>query len=74
MTNADGSANPNGSAPPPLDNRPMTTGYGADPHGHPRNEEKNMDMKAAFLRKQGALIDVCNGLPCTSRGFNPALK
>lgn len=52
MTNADGSLNPNGSAPPPLDNRPMATGYGADPHGHPRNEAKNMDMKAAFLKKR----------------------
>ncbi|HEX4878393.1 MAG TPA: hypothetical protein VFV39_00980, partial [Limnobacter sp.] len=73
-TNADGSENPNGSAPPPLDNRPMADGYGADSHGHPRNEEKNMDMKSAFLTRGGALIDVCNGMPCTSRGFNPALK
>lgn len=74
MTNSDGSINSNGSAPPPADNRPMTTGYGADPHSHPRNEEKNMLMKSEFLKSTGNLIDVCKGLPCTSRGFNPTLQ
>lgn len=74
MTNADGSPNPSGSAPPPLDNRPMADGYGADPHGHPRSEARNMDLKSQFLSTGGTFVDVCNGLPCTSRGFDPSLE
>ncbi|MCQ8896445.1 hypothetical protein NQT62_08375 [Limnobacter humi] len=74
MVKADGSPSPSGNAPPPIENRPPASGYGADPHGHPRGELLNMDMKSAFLKTDGALLDVCKGMPCTSRGFDPSLK
>jgi hypothetical protein len=46
---------------PPNGNLPATAG--ADPHGHPRGDNRGSDQKARFLL-HGDLIDVCNGGPC----------
>ena len=68
-----GEERPNGYSPPPIDNTPPRPelGYGADPHGHPRNERSARDQKGAWLQTGGVLIDVCDGEPCTARDFDP---
>jgi hypothetical protein len=47
---------------PPTTNTPPRAGQ--DPHSAPRNSAKGRRQKCAFLRPDGALIDVCDGLPC----------
>lgn len=73
IVNADGSANSNGVAPPPTDNRPPRPdlGYGADPHEFPRSTFADRLMKSEFLKTGGSVVDTCGGKPCTTRGFNP---
>ena len=46
----------------PLDNTPATEGE--DPHGFPRAQVTNREMKARFLEGRG-VRDTCRGLPCT---------
>lgn len=68
-----GEVRPSGYAPPPIDNTPPRPelGYGADPHSDPRNEISARNQKGAWLQSGGLLIDVCNGEPCSARGFDP---
>jgi hypothetical protein len=47
---------------PPTTNTPPRAGQ--DPHSAPRNSPKARRQKSAFLQPDGALIDVCDGLPC----------
>ena len=67
----DDGTDPSGVAPPPVGNTPPrpTLGYGGDPHEFPRSTQASRDQKNAFLRPNGAIIDTCNGKPCTTRGF-----
>jgi len=51
-----------GSPTPPLTNNPPTAGH--DPHEDPRASAAARTQKAEFLRN-GDVIDVCNGGPCT---------
>lgn len=69
-----GNERTNGYSPPPIGNVPPRPeeGYGADPHGHPRSEVSARVQKSEFLRIGGGVIDVCNGEPCTARGFDPS--
>jgi hypothetical protein len=53
-----------GAAPPPATNLPPR--QGEDPHGDPRNDVDARVQKSEFLRTDGAVIDVCNGAPCTA--------
>ena len=69
-TNPDGSISGTGLAPaanlPPREGR--------DPHGEPRSTKSARRQKSEFLRPPGqsAVIDVCNGGPCYSRGWKGA--
>jgi hypothetical protein len=47
---------------PPTTNTPPRAGQ--DPHSAPRNSPKARTQKSEFLKPDGALIDVCGGLPC----------
>jgi len=71
---ANGEERSNGYAPPPTDNTPPRPelGYGADPHGHPRNDSEAQRQKSEWLKPNGRLVDVCNGEPCATRGFDPS--
>ena len=51
-----------GAPAPPLDNQPPREGE--DPHGDPRSDVEARVQKSEFLRDDGAVIDVCEGLPC----------
>ncbi len=68
-----GNERPDGAAPPPINNTPPrpADGYGTDPHGHPRSEVTGRLQKSEWLKADGALIDVCQGEPCTAKGFDP---
>jgi hypothetical protein len=48
--------------PNPLENVPNRSGI--DPHEHPRATPAARYQKSAFLRTDGAVIDVCGGTPC----------
>lgn len=41
-------------------------GFGKDPHETPRRDAKAQLQKSEFLRTGGAIVDVCNGQPCTA--------
>lgn len=41
-------------------------GYGKDPHETPRRDAKAQLQKSEFMKTGGAVIDVCNGQPCTA--------
>jgi hypothetical protein len=47
---------------PPTTNTPPREGQ--DPHGAPRNSPAARRQKSEFLRTNGAVIDMCGGLPC----------
>ena len=47
---------------PPTTNTPPREGQ--DPHSAPRNSPLARRQKSEFLRADGALIDVCDGVPC----------
>ncbi len=51
-----------GAPTPPLVNRPPREGE--DPHGDPRSDPEARAQKSAFLRPDGAVVDVCEGMPC----------
>jgi hypothetical protein len=53
---------PCGTPPQPTTNTPPMTGE--DPHEWPRRSPLARDQKSAFLRPDGAVIDVCGGHPC----------
>ena len=71
---ANGEERPNGYSPPPITNTPPRPelGYGADSHEHPRSDPMVRVQKSEWLKPDGRLVDVCNGEPCTTRGFDPA--
>jgi hypothetical protein len=56
-----------GAAAPPPDNVPPDAGEDADPHGDPRASKAARRQKAEFLSPDGAVIDVCDGRPCTAQ-------
>lgn len=61
-------ANPQGTPPPPIENRPPRVGQ--DPHEFPRRTQAARDMKDEFLRPGGAVFtDPCPGSPCYSNGY-----
>jgi hypothetical protein len=53
-----------GSPPQPTVNLPPTEGH--DPHEDPRADPDARTQKSEFLRTDGAVVDVCNGQPCTA--------
>jgi hypothetical protein len=53
-----------GSPPQPTVNLPPSEGH--DPHGDPRADPDARTQKSEFLRTDGAVVDVCNGQPCTA--------
>jgi hypothetical protein len=55
-----------GAVAPPPGNVPPDAGEEADPHGDPRASKAARRQKAEFLAPDGAVIDVCNGKPCTA--------
>jgi hypothetical protein len=55
--------------PPPLTNTPPTTGR--DPHGDVRATVAARMQKSDFLEPDGAVVDVCGGLPCHTDVFTP---
>ena len=66
-------ARDDGVVPPPTDNTPPRPelGYGGDPHSDPRNEVLARAQKNEWLKPAGRYVDVCQGKPCTARGFVP---
>ena len=55
--------------PPPLTNTPPVVGR--DPHSDVRATVAARTQKAAFLDVNGAVVDVCSGLPCHTDIFTP---
>jgi hypothetical protein len=53
-----------GAAAPPITN--LAPREGEDPHGDPRNDPDARVQKSAFLRSDGAVVDVCGGAACTA--------
>ncbi len=51
-----------GTPTPPITNTPPMAG--SDPHGRPRNTASARVQKSEFLKTNGAVIDVCSGMPC----------
>ncbi len=37
---------------------------GGDPHGKPRSQASARTQKSEFLKPDGAVVDVCSGMPC----------
>ncbi len=56
------------AAPPPGNVAPMA---GEDPHEDPRASAAARRQKAAFLARNGKVIDVCDGRPCTAAPTDP---
>jgi hypothetical protein len=57
-----------GTPTPPTDVIPPrpAAGFGRDPHETPRRDPEAQLQKSEFLKTGGAVIDVCNGQPCTA--------
>jgi hypothetical protein len=53
-----------GSAAPPTGN--VAPGDGADPHESPRASKEARQQKSQFLKRDGRVVDVCHGRPCTA--------
>jgi hypothetical protein len=53
-----------GSPAPPTGN--VAPGDGADPHGSPRASKDARQQKSEFLKRNGRVVDVCRGRPCTA--------
>jgi hypothetical protein len=51
-----------GTPTPPTTNTPNRAG--TDPHGRPRATASARLQKSEFLKPDGAVVDVCSGLPC----------
>ena len=63
---------PGQTLPPPTTNTPPGHPQnGNDPHSHPRNTVAARLQKSEFLRVNGAVIDVCAGLPCHTDQYLP---
>lgn len=64
----------NGYSPLPIGNVPPRpeNGFGADPHEHPRSDADARIQKSEWLKVDGKLVDVCDGEPCTTKGFDPS--
>jgi hypothetical protein len=63
---------PGHNAPPPLTNTaPEEPEDGEDPHGDPRSTVAARTQKSEFLKPDGRVVDVCDGLPCHSDEFIP---
>jgi hypothetical protein len=52
---------------------PRSPTYGQDPHETPRCSPDARIQKSEFLKSDGAVIDVCNGAPCTAVDPPPCL-
>jgi len=52
----------NCTCPPPTTNTPPPGGH--DPHEDPRNQPSARTQKSEFLQANGAVVDVCGGMPC----------
>jgi hypothetical protein len=57
-----------GAPAPPTTN--LAPREGDDPHEDPRADPDARVQKSAFLRTDGAVIDVCNGAPCAADSVN----
>jgi hypothetical protein len=55
----------NGTPPPPAGNTPPR--IGDDPHENVRVTALAREQKAAFLRPDGKIVDVCGGGPCRAK-------
>ena len=53
-----------GTPPPPTGN--VAPRDGADPHGAPRASKEAREQKSEFLERDGRVVDVCHGRPCTA--------
>jgi hypothetical protein len=53
-----------GASPPPLGNVAPTEGK--DPHEDPRASKQAREQMSDFLSRDGRLVDVCGGKPCTA--------
>jgi len=51
-----------GAPTPPTANTPPR--MGEDPHSDPRNSPIARQQKSEFLKADGAVVDVCSGMPC----------
>ncbi|WP_144779452.1 hypothetical protein [Marinobacter maritimus] len=58
-----------GNPLPPTNNTGPDTDYGNDPHESPRNTVAAREQKSAFMRSDGAVIDVCGVTPCYSDDY-----
>jgi hypothetical protein len=56
-------------SPPPLANLPPTVGR--DPHSDVRATVAARTQKSGFLDANGAVVDVCGGLPCHTDVYTP---
>jgi hypothetical protein len=53
-----------GSPTPPVGN--VAPRDGEDPHGDPRKSKEARKQKSEFLSRNGRVVDVCGGQPCTA--------
>jgi hypothetical protein len=53
-----------GTPAPPIGNVPPRDGR--DPHGFPRASKEARGQKSEFLKRNGRVVDVCGGKPCTA--------
>ncbi len=53
-----------GAPAPPAGN--VAPRDGADPHGDPRRSKEARQQKSDFLERNGRVVDVCGGKPCTA--------
>jgi hypothetical protein len=53
-----------GSPTPPVGN--VAPRDGEDPHADPRNSKEARKQKSEFLSRNGRVVDVCGGQPCTA--------
>ena len=56
-----------GAVPSPLGNVPPREGH--DPHDDTPRIPAAQDLKSAFLRPDGVVLDVCNGAPCVGEQY-----
>ncbi|HEY4829329.1 MAG TPA: hypothetical protein VIH85_21345, partial [Solirubrobacteraceae bacterium] len=57
---------------PPVGNVPPTpAANNIDPHQDPRNTPAAQEQISDFLEPNGAVVDVCGGLPCHTSLFTP---
>jgi hypothetical protein len=54
---------------PPTTNTPPRAGE--DSHEHPRRTRAARDMKSAFLRVGGSVVNTCAPGPCLANGWTP---